>query len=119
LSDGTPAPWSWELTSGEAAMYPQRIENCYLLTGTRGSLALPTLTYWHYPGAQGWAEPLASRVLSVQHADPQVRQLEHFIRVARGEEAPRITAADAMRTLEVTLTISNIIRNRVAEPLSA
>ncbi len=30
VSDAVAAPWSWELTSGEAAMYPQRPENCYL-----------------------------------------------------------------------------------------
>ncbi len=108
ISDGTPAPWSWELTSGEAAMYPQRVENCYLIAGTRGSLAIPTLTFWHYTGAQGWAAPLEKRTLPVEHADPQVRQLAHFLRVVRGEEAPRIDAADAARTLATTLAIAGV-----------
>ena len=41
LSDAVAAPWSWELTSGEAPNYPQRPENCYLFAGTAGSLAVP------------------------------------------------------------------------------
>ncbi|MBS0320680.1 MAG: Gfo/Idh/MocA family oxidoreductase [Proteobacteria bacterium] len=108
LSDGTPAPWSWELTSGEAAMYPQRVDNCYLISGTHGALAVPTLTYWHYTGTPGWTAPLERRTLAVEHADPQVRQLAHFVRVVRGEELPRIDAADAARTLATTLAIARV-----------
>ena len=110
VSDTTPAPWSWEITSGEAAMYPQRPENCYLFAGTRGSLALPTMMSWHYRGAQGWAEPLDVERLQVEAADPQVRQLDHFLRVVRGEEAPRVDAADAWRTLAVTLAVAESAR---------
>jgi predicted dehydrogenase len=40
LSDAVAAPWSWEITSGEAPNYPQRPENCYLFAGTEGSLAV-------------------------------------------------------------------------------
>jgi predicted dehydrogenase len=106
VSDATPAPWSWEITSGEAAMYPQRPENCYLFAGTKASLALPTMMFWHYHGAQSWAAPLDGQRLGVDAADPQVRQLAHFLRVVRGEEAPRIDAADALRTLAATLAVA-------------
>jgi predicted dehydrogenase len=106
ISDATPAPWSWELTSGEAAMYPQRPENCYLFAGTRGSLALPTMMFWHYHGAQGWTAPLDGERLATDRADPQVRQLAHFLRVVQGEETPRIDAADALRTLATTLAVA-------------
>ena len=105
LSDAVAAPWSWELTSGEAAMYPQRAENCYLFAGTEGSLALPKLELWRYAGEKGWAAPLSCEKLDVTPEDPQVRQLRHFCRVIRGEEAPLINGPDATRTLAVTLAV--------------
>jgi predicted dehydrogenase len=106
VSDATPTPWSWELTSGEAAMYPQRQGDCYLFAGTAGSLALPSLVHWRYDGAQSWTAPLEAERLAIDMADPQPRQLAHFLRVLRREEAPRVDAADALRTLAVTLAIA-------------
>lgn len=100
VSDAVAAPWSWELTSGENAFYPpQPTQNCYLIAGTQGSLTVPRLELWRYEGAQGWDAPLTHRRLDVVHADPLVRQIQHFCRVIRDGEAPRVTGEDAMRTL--------------------
>jgi predicted dehydrogenase len=112
VSDASPAPWSWELTSGEAARYPQRPGDCYFIAGTAGSLALPSSTAWHYAGVPSWTEPLASTRRDVTPADPQVRQLAHFLRVARRIERPRIDAADAFRTLAVTAAIAESATRR-------
>jgi predicted dehydrogenase len=112
VSDVAPAPWSWELTSGEAPNYPQRPGDCYFFAGTAGSLALPSATAWHYAGVPSWTEPLDATRHAIAHADPQVRQLAHFLRVARGEEAPRIDAADAFGTLAVTVAIAESARRR-------
>jgi predicted dehydrogenase len=106
VSDTVPAPWSWEITSGEAAMYPQRPENCYLFAGTAGSLAVPKLELWRYEREQAWTAPLQKETITVVAEDPLTRQLRHFCRVIRGEEAPRITGADATRTLAATLAVS-------------
>ena len=46
LSDATPAPWSWELSSGENAAYPKQDQPCYLFAGTLGSLSVPTMELW-------------------------------------------------------------------------
>jgi len=100
LSDAVAAPWAWELTSGENPFFPPaQPENCYLFAGTTGSLTLPRLELWRHPGAPGWQAPLACERHAVTPADPYVRQLEHFCRVIRGTEAPRIDGADATRTL--------------------
>lgn len=101
LSDATAAPWAWEVTSGEYAFYPRHDENCYYFAGTAGSLAFPRMELWKYPGKTGWYAPLAKEQITVQAEDPQPRQLRHFLRVIRGEEAPRSSGADAVRTLEV------------------
>lgn len=105
LSDAVAAPWSWEITSGENPFYPQRPESCYLFAGTEGSLAVPALALWHYPGERGWGAPLACDRIEVAAADPLVRQLRHFCRVVRGEAEPRITGPDATRTLAATLAV--------------
>ncbi len=111
LSDGVPAPWNWELTSGEAAHYPQRPENCYMFCGTEGSLTVPKLELWRYQGEQSWTQPLVKQMLEVTSEDPLVRQLRHFCRVIRGEEEPRITGADAARTLATTLAVLEAARS--------
>ena len=105
VSDAVPAPWSWELASGENPAYPQQPENCYFFAGTEGSLALPTMELWRYRAQAGWYAPLARERIEAERADPQVRQLQHFCRVIRGEEAPRVSGADATRTLAVVEAI--------------
>jgi predicted dehydrogenase len=100
-SDAVAAPWSWELDSGENPVYPRQSDQpCYLLAGTGGALSIPQLTRWQYAEAgAGWHQPL----LAVQEsftADEALRlQLQHFVRVARGEVEPLVSVADAARTL--------------------
>jgi predicted dehydrogenase len=111
VSDAVPAPWSWEISSGENAIYPRQHEDCYLFAGTEGSLALPSLDMWSYKKDLGWRAELSRERLRVQQEDPQVRQMRHFCRVVRGEEKPRITGADATRTLAATLAIRQSARS--------
>jgi len=120
VSDAVAAPWSWELASGESAQYPaRRHEPCYFFSGTAGSLALPEMDFWSYKGGKtGWHAPLSSERIAVAGEDPQVRQLRHFIRVARGEEAPRVGGADATRTLAVVLAMHEAARSGAAVRLS-
>jgi predicted dehydrogenase len=111
VSDAVPAPWSWELASGENPVYPQQPENCYWFSGTNGSLALPRMELWSYGERNGWYAPLHREQLAVPKADPQVRQLQHFCRVIRGEETPRSSGADAMRTLAVVAAVQAAARS--------
>jgi predicted dehydrogenase len=105
VSDAVAAPWSWELGSGENPIYPKQDESCYFFGGTEGALAVPGLTLFSYGAEKGWHARLERRVIDVQREDPQVRQLRHFCRVIRGEEAPRIDGADATRTLAIVEAI--------------
>jgi len=107
VSDATPSPWNWEATSQESAITPSEAENCFVIAGTKGSLSIPQLQHWCYDKVDGaWADPLTRRTLPVRHADPYPRQLHHFARVIRGEEAPVIGAAEGARTLAATLAIT-------------
>jgi predicted dehydrogenase len=107
VSDVTASPWNWEATSRESAITPGEIENCFMIAGTKGGLAIPQLQHWSYDKPGGaWADPLVRRTLPVRHADPYPRQLHHFARVIRGEEAPIIDVAEGTRTLATTLAIA-------------
>ena len=101
VSDATPAPWSWELSSGENAAYPKQKQPCYLFAGTKGSLAVPTMQLWSYPGQDGWYAPLTCAELTAASFDPLVEQLRHFLAVIAGGETPLISVEDAAGTLAV------------------
>lgn len=105
LTDAAAAPWSWELTSGENASFPRTDQDCYLIAGTSGSLAVPSLRRWGYEGERSWTAPLSAFRIGVEAADPLDRQIAHFAAVIRGEAMPIITAADAFRTLAATLDV--------------
>jgi predicted dehydrogenase len=105
VSDATPAPWNWELSSGENAAYPRQDQPCYLFAGTKGSISVPTMERWSYPGQgqvqTGWYAPLARTAVASTASDPLVEQLRHFLAVVARRETPLIPVEDAMATLAV------------------
>lgn len=106
LSDTVASARSWEQTSLENtsyAHYPD--EDCYLIAGTRGSLAVPTMRLKVYTGERSWWEPFHEDVIDLERADPLARQLEHFCAVIRGETEPLVSGWDGVQTLRVTLAI--------------
>jgi predicted dehydrogenase len=108
VSDIAAGPWSWELTSGENSAYPKQSENCYLIAGTEGSLAVPLLQLWSYKGKAGWHDEIVRDTLAVETADPFERQIRHFVDIIRGSAEPLVTLEDALRTLEVTTAITRM-----------
>ena len=112
LSDTAATARSWEQTSGENtryASYPD--EDCYVIAGNSGSLAVPTMRLKVYSGERSWWKPFDTSVVAVQRADPLSRQLAHFCAVLRGDVAPLVSARDALQTLRVTLAIDEAARS--------
>ncbi len=105
LSDATASPRSWDLASGEIPSMAYAPVETHILSGTEGSLALPSLELWRYAGERGWHAPMTAERLAVDPADPYTAQLRHFGRVIRGLEEAVITAEDATRTLVATLAV--------------
>lgn len=104
LSDVAASARSWEHTSGENPAYPhQNDEDCYVLTGTQGSLSVPTMRLKTYPRpeARSWFEPFESGTADLVREDPLQRQMAHFAAVVRGEAQPRVSARDGLRNLIV------------------
>jgi predicted dehydrogenase len=104
-SDATPAPWNYDLGAGELERYPQQDADAAYLCGTEGSLTLPRLQLWRYPGSRGWAEPLTEERTAPMRADPYDEQLRHLRAVVEGHEAPLCGGRDAMATLRCALAV--------------
>jgi predicted dehydrogenase len=111
VSDTIPAPWSWELTTGENPAYPQTTEACYMIGGTLGALELPSGRLWHNPGERGWWQPLAARISPRPSGDPLVLQIEQFARVITAAEPPLVSAREGLRTLAVIEAIKTAARD--------
>jgi predicted dehydrogenase len=108
LSDTAASARSWEQTSRENktyASYPD--EDCYLVAGTNGSLAIPTMRLRTYrsPDERSWWKPFHTQVPSVEDVDPLARQLAHFCAVIRGDAAPLVSVRDGLQNLRVTEAI--------------
>jgi predicted dehydrogenase len=114
VSDTAVSPFSWDLASGELdlmfgtsdQMKRQKVSS-HVFAGTEGSLTLPTLHYYNYREVAelGWRSDLNAEILVAESADTYLRQIEHFARVIRREEAPLVSGLDGVRTLQATLAV--------------
>ena len=113
LSDTAASARSWEQTSQENksyATYPD--EDCYVIVGTDGSLAVPTMRLKTYARKEdrSWWKPFRADVAATDRADPLERQLAHFCAVIHGDAEPRVTARDGLANLRVTEAIAEAAR---------
>ena len=113
LSDAAGSAKSWEQTSQENksyTTYPD--EDCYVIVGTSGSLAIPTMRLKVYDRSEdrSWWKPLRTAVAEVDRSDPLEHQLDHFCAVIRGEAQPLVTVRDGLQNLRVTEAISEAAR---------
>ncbi len=106
VCDATVAPWSWEMTTGENPAYPQADEHCYLIGGTQGSLALPSLTLRTARGERSWYSPFDVRQATVSDEDPLARQVSQFARVIAGREPPLVPGREGLETLRVIQAVT-------------
>ncbi len=99
LSDTIVSPWSWELSSGENADYPTTTEHAYMIGGTAGALAVPNLSLWAAESKPSWWQPIKQVKPVYGSADPLVRQIEQFVDVIAGNQAPLVNGADGLASL--------------------
>ncbi|RZS51955.1 Gfo/Idh/MocA family protein [Sphaerotilus mobilis] len=105
LSDCAASPRSWEQTSAENKAYDHHPdEDCYVVSGTDGSLSVPTMRLKSYPGAEdrSWWKPLHSDTVETVREDPIRLQMAHYIEVVRGTTAPLVSARDGLNNLRIT-----------------
>src|SRR5581483_710076 len=112
LSDAVQGPWAWEIAAGEEPGYPHEHQDTYLLCGTEGSLAIPTLTHWRNENGGGRGDPFIRKQLYYAPADPWTEEVRHFAQVVRGKVPPLQSAEDGTRTLATTLAIARSSETR-------
>jgi predicted dehydrogenase len=104
LSDTAASSRSWEQTSRENPDYASDAEeDCYFLSGTQGTLSMPTMRLKRFgqPQERSWFTPMERSVVELQREDPLALQLVHFCRVVRGETSPLVSARDGLQNLRV------------------
>jgi len=114
VSDTAASARNWEHTSRENKAYPHYDdEDCYVLSGTNGSLAVPTMRLKTYPRPEdrSWWKGFEVGVVGMLRADPLQRQMEHFGAVVRGEVQPLVSARDGLHNLRVTEAIGEAARS--------
>ncbi len=122
LSDTAGSPKSWEQTSQENKSYPTYPdEDCYVVAGTFGSLAVPTMRLRTYEKEEdrSWWKPFQVGVADLERADPLERQLEHFCAVIRDEAKPLVTARDGLENLRITEAIVEAARTGLTVNIEA
>jgi predicted dehydrogenase len=89
------------MTSGENPAYPKTEQSCYMIGGTHGSLAVPSLEVWRNPGKRSWWEPFDQTRIEVDDEDPLVLQIRQFCKVIRGDEPPLVSGREGLETLRI------------------
>lgn len=108
LSDTAACARSWEQTAQENKAYTSYDdEDCYVISGTAGTLSVPTMRLKTYATREdsSWWKPFEVGVLDIVRDDPIKLQMEHFGAVVRGEAQPIVSARDGLENLRVTEAI--------------
>jgi predicted dehydrogenase len=122
LSDTAACARSWEQTSRENKAYPSYDdEDCYVITGTNGSLSVPTMRLKTYPRPEdrSWWKEFEVGVVGMVRDDPLKHQMEHFGQVVRGEAEPLVSAQDGLLNLRITEAIAEAARSGQTVNLSS
>jgi predicted dehydrogenase len=113
LSDTAASARSWEQTSQENKAYPSYgDEDCYVLSGTLGTLEVPTMRTKTYADAQqaSWWLPFEVGAVDLVREDPLKRQLDHFVQVIVGQAQPLVSVRDGLQNLRVIEAIAQAVR---------
>ncbi len=120
LSDTAASARSWEQTSQENPAYPSYDdEDCYVVSGTHGSLSVPTMRLKFYARDEdrSWWKPFAMETLPLVREDPIALQMAHFGAVVRGEVAPLVSLRDGLDNLRVTEAVVRAARTGQTQTL--
>ncbi len=105
VSDSAAGPFCWDFTANEQDQYPRQEVQTHFILGTHGSMSLPNLEVFSYPGERHWHKEMLLQKSFVHKQDAYAVQLQHFKAVIEGREAPLCSAADGAGTLAATLAV--------------
>jgi predicted dehydrogenase len=104
LSDNVASPHGFEGGTGENPMMPKTGSDVYRIFGTEGTLSVPNMMLSTYEdGKASWEQSMDTRRVEVKDMQvaPFDSQLEHFVKVCRGEAKPSCSGEEGLRALVV------------------
>lgn len=112
LSDATPSPHFFEAATGENPIVPKIGRDIYRIFGTEGTLSVGDMKISSYNSSEkSWTSKLTETTLPVGHEVPFDEQVEHLVRVVRGEEQPRCSGDDGLSAV----IVCNAIKRAMVE----
>jgi predicted dehydrogenase len=101
------SPHNFEAGTGENPTIPKVGQDFYRIFGSEGTLSIPDLTRWVYDdGNKSWNEPLHSKTFAAPKLKPPFElQIEHFVKVIRGDEIPSCSGFEGLRAVAVSEAI--------------
>jgi predicted dehydrogenase len=107
LADATVSPHNFEGGTGENPLIPKNGMDFCRFFGSEGTLSVPDMARWSYAAnRKSWNEPLHCEFLEVQETRlPFELQLDHFIDVVEGKEAPSCSGIEGLRAVIVCKAI--------------
>ena len=113
--DNAPSPHNIEAGTGENPSFPFSGRDCYRIFGQRGTLSVPdnTLSIPHSL-ENGWNSKLAQTGFIPEHIeDAYERQLNNFIAVLRGQQAPICSGEAGLSAVAVCEAIRKSLKCRL------
>lgn len=102
LSDATPSPHFFESATGENPIIPKAGKDIYRIFGSNGTLSVGDGKVSGYAAGQNsWSSKLTETMLPLGDEVPFDEQVEHLIRVVRGNEQPRCPGEDGLSAVIV------------------
>jgi predicted dehydrogenase len=104
ISDNVASPHSFEQGTGENPLLPPSGADVYRIFGTDGTLSFPDMILSTYNNQKKtWERKIAMQKQEVENMQvaPFDTQLNHFVRVCRGQEDPSCTGEEGLRALVV------------------
>jgi predicted dehydrogenase len=117
VCDATPSPFNFEAGTGENPVIPRVGKDFYRIFGTEASLSVPDMTRFSYDGAakKSWTEALAEKKIAVEDVVPFDAQVEHFVRLVKGEvQEPICSGEEGLRALVVCEAVREAMRTGLA-----
>ena len=111
LTDATPSSHSFESGTGENPIIPKAGTDFYRLFGTKGTLSVGDmlLSVCEDETARSWQQKLNQSTLEVGEQVPFDEQIQHFVKVVRGEAEPVCSGEDGLSALRICDAIKQAI----------
>lgn len=129
VCDAVPAPWNFEMGTGENPNIPPIPtvnedaggSDCYRIFGSKASLSVPDMTRWSYDGVtegeKGWNREMTMQKIEVQGREtkPFDMQWEHFVSVIKGKEEVCCGVEDGASALSVVQAVREAMEGKVVD----